>query len=539
LIVVAALAGGLTLAVLLARGRSYQVDEVEHVHVAFKLHRGERLYADFWEGHNPLLYAVLYPLADLQDPEGSFERGRLVALGALLATVAASAWCAGRLAGGAAGTLAAGLLLLHSTFLERGIEVRPDGCLALATVLALAVELAPWSELRRHCLQAVLMSAAFLFTQKAVFACVGFGLLWLWSAARRRRLALAAVPLALWLVPVVLLGVVLWWQDSWRPYLEYNVVRQVTNVTRQASHHASFGAWRHLVIEGRRNLFFWVAALGGLTWLLRSRDPAGRQARTFTAILALLGLLSLGVNPFPFPYFHVTFLPLLAIAAGSGLASWGARRDTVGMRSRLWVASCLILAALTSTPRLVAKAVPGKAYQLQVLRDIHRATGEQDAVFDLAGLHARPDPYPIWVMTRPMMLRYRAGEFPPMIPAWRERELVAVIENYRIGWLPRPEAAFLDEHLVYYGSNIHLLGTEIGGLEPGEELRFEALKDARFRFEGPGTLQVDGASFAAGFLAKGWHVLSTETGISAGRLILDAPPPTDFRPPRELFEPFD
>ena len=38
---------------------------------------------------------------------------------------------------GLAAALAGGLLLLHTTFVERGLEVRPDGLLALGTMSAL------------------------------------------------------------------------------------------------------------------------------------------------------------------------------------------------------------------------------------------------------------------------------------------------------------------------------------------------------------------------------------------------------------------
>ena len=62
-----------------------------------------------------------------------------------LGTLAGAGWCAARLAGRMSAVLAIGLLALHSTFVERGIEVRPDPLLAFFTVLALACELGSWT----------------------------------------------------------------------------------------------------------------------------------------------------------------------------------------------------------------------------------------------------------------------------------------------------------------------------------------------------------------------------------------------------------
>lgn len=529
------LAGALTLAVAVSRQRAFQVDEVEHLHVAFNLQRGEELYRDFWEGHNPLLYALLGPLADLEDPVATYRAGRWLALACLLATIGAAAWCAGRLAGGHAALLAGGLLLLHSTMVERGIEVRPDGWLALCGVLALATELSRLSRLRRSCVQALLLSLAFLFTQKAVVLCVAFGLLWLWTAWRDRRASLLLLPVAVWSIPVAAMIVVLRVRGSLDAYLDYNVLAHVRHVTRTAGHGGSFGSWGTIRAESSRNLLFALLALPALVAALR-RPGALRLA----GLLAVTGLLYLSINPFPFPYTHVAVLPFFAVVIAAAVVSWGDRlvRDGAA-RSALVVAACLVLAAATSAPRLAGKAALGNAYQLQVLREIQRVTAPSDAVFDMAGLHARRDAYPVFTMTGVMYERYRHGEFPRMIPAWRERGLTAMIENYRIHWLQPPEIDFLGNNMVYWGSNIYVSGAGIRNLAPGAEQRFEVLKESRYRYEGPGQLLVDGSPMTAGRLAPGEHLLTTPTGIGAGRLILDVPPPLSDHPPRPVFPTFD
>jgi hypothetical protein len=536
------LATAALLTIAISWARSFQVDEVEHLHVAFNLRRGLTLYADFWEGHNPLLYGLLYPLADPSDPVASYRAARLLGLVALFGTALLTALAARRLGAPGAGVLGGGLLILHTTFIERGIEVRPDPWVALTVVAALAVEVGGGPKLRRFAWQALLLSAAFLFSQKAALLCIPFGALWLWSAVRDRRWTLIAAPMAIWALPVAGTLVGIWSSGALDDYLRYNVYNQLESVSRSAPHKASFSPWRFISQEWGRNILTTIACVGGFGWAIVQalRKRSAHPSLGFAIILAAAALGSLWVNPFPFPYLHVGVLPLLIVFAAVALNSWF---ELFSRRSRvspsLLRGLCLLLVAATVAPRLFQKTVPGNTRQLQTLSTVQAITTDDDTVFDLAGLYARPDAYPVFVMTTPMFQRYQAGQFPRMIPLWRENELTTLIDNYRVRWLKDPEASFLDEHLVYYGYNVFVLGTEIDGLEVGASLTFDALKTARFRYFGPGELLVDGRPFAAGEISKGEHSLTTSTAIPGGRLMLDVPPPAVYEPPRTLFSGFD
>jgi hypothetical protein len=87
------------LAASISWNRSFQVDEVEHIHSAYNWADGRRIYADFWEGHNPLLYLVLRPLVDGEQPTVTYRRARVLMLAILAGTVLMTAFAAGRLAG--------------------------------------------------------------------------------------------------------------------------------------------------------------------------------------------------------------------------------------------------------------------------------------------------------------------------------------------------------------------------------------------------------------------------------------------------------
>jgi hypothetical protein len=533
------LLAGLGLTLLVARGRSYQVDEIEHVHVAYHLQSGRVLYRDFWEGHHPLLYTLLTPWVDPEKPEESFLRSRLVMAGVLAATVAASALVALCLAGPWAAGTTATLMVIHSTFVERGIEVRPDCVLACLTMLALAVDASwPWSWSKRL-VQGLLVGLGLVATQKGVFLAIGFGLFWLWTGWRRRRWSDVLAPLAGGAVPLAAMLMLFWGWGILDEYLRYCVVDAGAHATRVTAEPAAFGPLPFLMQEGRRNPVFVVGALFGLVfWTSRAvgRSSTRRGLPILAAVVGWAALASLWLNPFPFPYLHVTVIPPLACLAGAGLVQWLHFRSRRLMPALL--AALLVLAASTSAPRLVEKAVQSNLRQIELLGLISAVTDPDDTVFDLVGLYFRPDAYPVFTMTGVMMNRYRNGVFPRMIPALIENEAVAAMLNYRTRWLPEQEGRFLAEHFVHYHDNLFIQGTVVE-LGPNESRTFRVLKTKSFQFEGQGELLVDGVPFRKGVLERGVKELGSGAQAIKGRLVLGVPAPPRPESPKPLYVNFD
>ena len=521
-----AILAGLVLAVIISWNRNYQVDEVENIHAAYNMRRGLTIYKDFWQGHNPLLYLLLEPLIQLKDPVASFILSRMEMLVFLLATIAFAVLAARRTHDGWAGILTGSMLLFHTTFIERGIEVRADGPAVLCVMAALYVELGRSPTLRRYCLQALLMSAAFLLTQKSVFFCFGFGSLWLVQAFRERRLTLVAVPMLCWLAPVALTAGWLAWTDCLDDFIRYSYTYPMQNIAGQTEDMNTFGPWGYLVWEGRRNVVFSLAAAVtplGLALCLWKRPEMGRRL-IFPFYLALLGLVSLYVNPFPFPYSQVAVLPMAALVVAClvqvGTASLGRPH------LRYWsVPVFLGLCMVTSLPRLILKTAPSNRNQYEILREIDRIAKPDDAVFDLAGLYFRPDAYPVYLMTHAHATRYRGGFFPPMIPHFRQNGLVVYVRNYRSKLLGKMESQILARNFFPYKPNIYVSGKWMPNLVPGKAITFEVFKENPYRYEGPGTLLVDGVPFAKGLLPKGEHLLTAEEPIRGGLLRLDTPLP--------------
>ncbi|MDH3732411.1 MAG: hypothetical protein OEU54_02715 [Gemmatimonadota bacterium] len=526
-LLVAALATGV------AWNKRYQVDEVQHVHIAYEIDEGRVPYADFWDGHPPALWAVLQPVVSSADPEGSFRRSRLVMLLILFGHLALIGYCGVKLGGRTGGLLAAGMTGLHSTMIERAVEVRPDGPLSLCVTAALALELSGRPRVRRFAAQGVLLGVACLFSQKAAFACVAFGLLWLTHSVRERRPGLVVLPMLGWALPIAIGAAVLGAAGALDDFIATTVRASAASVARVESWRQPFGPAMYLFREGMRNpLFLAVASWGLVSGAIGAR---ANRSLLFPVALGWILLGSLWFNPFPYPYLHVTVIPVLAILGGRAVSEVMDR----GLPERVGAFAAVVLVAvfgLLSVPRLVRKAIPDQAVQIETLLEVQRITDEDDAVFDLVGLYFRPDGYRVFSLPRPLVSRYLADQLPSIPESLRRNEVGVVIDNYRLDWFRElaplePRAAeveaFIREHYVPHAGNILIHGTD---LAPGETREFEVLRSAVYRFERsdgtPGDVLLDGRAFGGGSVDRGRVELQAS---EAGRFVMVVPEPLPAR----------
>lgn len=550
--ILGALAFGLVLAVLLtslvlawviSTNRALEADEIEHVHATYNIRSGLLIYEEFRQPHPPLLYAVLWPLVDGEEPVASFRRSRVAMALILTVLVLLVGLAARRLAGDLAGLAAAGLALLHSTFIERGIEVRTDGPMALLVTAALLLELSGLSRRRRFLFQALLLSLAFLLTPKSVFACVAFGSLWLLHALRERRFGLVAAPMAVWFLPLAITTAILAALGNLDAFWTTNFGDAAAMASRSEGNlPQGLGPGLTALVlwaESRRNLLFVGLAVAGFLLGLTAWRREGDPRLRFVVWLALWLFASIWVNPFPYPYFHVTVLPAFFLLAGLAVERLAKllRLPALGASSLALLLLIFLGAAATSAPRLLRQAMPNIDRQFETLREVQRVTDPDDAVFDMVGLYFRPDGHPYYLMTSVTMARYAAGLVPPIVPELRRRRVMAFIFNYRIAWLDGEERAFLEDHYVHYDGNIFLHGWSLGGLRPGESLEIEVLADEQFRYDGDGVILIGGEEFRRGPLAAGRHTVTRLLERGPDRLILDTPEPIHWpaRPPKRLF----
>ena len=518
-----AIAFGVIVAALIIHNRGYQIDEVEHIHAAYNMRDGRVIYRDFWQGHPPLLYVLLAPVINVDDPVGSFERARLITGALLFATIALVAACAYRIAGTRGALAGAALSLYHTTLIERGMEVRPDGATAFCTLLALYLELRGGDRLRRFCLQSAILGTAFLLTQKALFPAAAFGLWWLLEAWRERKPALVLAPALVWFAPLALALLIMLPFGCAPAFIKQNIIDAFFAGTG-AAYRGRFSPLPGIVHESVRNLAFVLLALGGIVVAARRRELR------FLALLAIVSIFALWANPFPWPYVHVGALPVLAVTAALAAATLAGRSEHAG------VALAIVLAMFTSVPRLMSKAAPSTALQFATLQEVQHATKPDDRLFDLAGLYFRPDAYPpAYAMSGELIRWYMHGGFPRMVPELRKNGCAGVMLNYRTLALGPAERTFLATHFVHYWGYLFLAGTEVNA----PDLSFEVLAPREYVHKGSGAISIDGRPFERGVLTRGMHAIHVERA-GPSRIILAAPPPL-HRPigPGELYVNFD
>ena len=323
-------------------------DELQHLHSAWSIKSGLVPYRDYFEHHTPWLHyslSLLFPVFDVdRDPDSAVAFIRLARRLMLLLTVGifvATFWLTRMLEGWRAGVCAASLLAGAVMFYVKTIEIRPDvpASLLLTVSLALVVDALgrrEGSRSWRFGLGGAALSAAVLFTQKALFALPGFAitlgiyLLGVGSsvepATRRRHALWALVGFAL---PVAATLGYFASQRALGDFVEYNLFFN-------ARFKHGFPPERLLVqLQSQNPFLVTFAVLGFLTESLRVifRRPfeLGRVSLLATALSLFLGLFIL---PVPHRQYAVLFLPFAAALGGvfvvralDGLSDWLARSD--------------------------------------------------------------------------------------------------------------------------------------------------------------------------------------------------------------------
>lgn len=537
---------GLILALGISRNRALQVDEVEHVHAAFNIHQGKHIYRDFWQSHNPLLYFALQGTIEPTSTRATYRRARWLSFAFFVALCSVTSFCAYRLRGADTALLAAGLFVLYSTLVERGIEIRPDGGLALSVALATACLLGLPSHRPSYYCQGLFLGLGFLFTQKGIFACVAFGLLWAYASYRKRQLTPIIFAGLGFSTPLAVMAGRLASSGSLGAFWQANIVDNIRVASGAARYARSFGPEVYVRQEAAHNVL--AVALGALSvifflWRLL-RGARADSEHTAILLLALALTASLWLNPFPFPYLHVTVLPTVLLFTSIEIGE--STKTRLGDQALALAAAFILLGcAVTSGPRLWSKAhaqgIESLAHQFRTISEVERITTAQSPTFDMLGLTLRPDSYFVYSMTSNAYSRYLSGGFPRMIAQLRQRPPAVVILSYRTQWLRPPESTFLQSHFAHYDGNLLVPGINLSELEPGQAIRFEVLKGGTFRFDGLGEITVDSKPFNRGALSRGVHTIERLSGAGGARLITVTPPPVPWppSPPERLFVGFD
>lgn len=361
--------------------RFFDQDEFEHIHAAWNISQGERIYSDFFENHPPLIHYLLQPFFRITgDTMATAFAARFLMLfftgGIFCFTylIARDLW--GRLAG----ALSVLMLSTMIMFLEKSLEFRPDVPMTFFWFASLYLILRGIKREKKEFFSAgIFLGIGILFSPKALFGYLGVlcALCMIYFKDRERK----AAPLALFhmgfLLPILLFAAWLFrlgnLDDFWR-----------TNVLFNAKMSAAFRP--HLlsfvfVRSFYQNLLFWVAGLLGIFRLWRVPPELSREKAVLLTSLFFL-VAGLFINPSPNRQYYLLFLPILSMTAAlfvSVLLQWTLeKRDVPG----IFLSVVLAIFLLLPLKEVYAQFLQKNTGQIEVIDYVLKQTAPHESVFD-------------------------------------------------------------------------------------------------------------------------------------------------------------
>jgi hypothetical protein len=391
------------------------------------------MYKSFFENHPPLTAALLQPVVrSTDDPEVMIRRGRLLMLALAAGVLGAVGLLARHVGGWSASAPAAALLLGHTFFFQKILEVRPDVPALLLWTVSLLVLLRAASGGRRPWMvtAGALLCLAGLFTPKVIYAAAGATLAAAFAAGQRSPDHRARA--AIGTLAFILLGASLVAAAAAAFMARYGILGgflvDVLQLGRKLRiDDPAWFRWTYLKMTLALNAPTWILAALGIAALWRGRRaaPAGHVHILFWSLGA--GLLGLFLIQAPLRQYFLTFLPQVAVLGALGakaLGSWSAARwGRVG--ADLVLIFILLLATLPAAGSMYRSA-PSMERQLAVVRKVIEVTGRDDRVLDCwTGLY----------LTRLPAYRYffLNSDVQRLIPpAQLQRDLLTALEDPRV-----------------------------------------------------------------------------------------------------------
>ena len=368
---VAAVAAALSIGHLAARlpllsSRRFDPDELEHAHVAWCILHGAVPFRDFFEHHTPLFHYVLAAFFRLADPDRSPARAMQVLFEARYLTWAVSAgiviavfWLARRLRDATTAWVALPIATGSVVMALRALEIRPDGLSTLLWLLCLLAWTAALDGEQRSGRVRTLFAAsglgiglAVLASQKLLVAGLPMAVMTVWylvsprfGGARRDRLTNVACQLA---------AVIVVWSIALSYFAAEGAAGEFVRLTllqnMDWASENSPATVLAFVVRYDPWLFPLTAAGAVLLVAEAAAPPAVATSRKPVHSVVMLLLMASGlfaglwILPVPYPQYCLTFVPLFAIIAASGLVETARALSQRGRLERPSGAGALALA---------------------------------------------------------------------------------------------------------------------------------------------------------------------------------------------------
>ena len=315
----------LATALFLVLFRFFDHDEFEAIHSIWKIAQGERIYTDFANQHHPLMYYASLPVWYLfGESVAMIIAMRMIMFFFFIGML----WCTYRMAqdvwGREVGYISVLFLASTMMFLQKAIEVRPDVPQTFFTLWSGAhlVRYALRRERTHLYASAILMGISFLFLQKALFAVLFVGAVFL-SALYKKVLPIKDICLYGGLFVLVQMPylVYLFWSGQFQSYLVWNWIMN-------AKLDVVFLPYKFMTTSFTENSILWLFYAFGMLWFLKT--PLQR----FLGAASVFLFFSVFLVPAPSQQYYMMALPFVAMVSAAGF--YGIWRDapkayTLGM----------------------------------------------------------------------------------------------------------------------------------------------------------------------------------------------------------------
>lgn len=349
--------------------KRFDPDEIEAVHSAWKILKGERIYVDFFQHHHPLLYAYLAPIIAICGERPATIVACRLAMLPFFAGIAGGAFVLGRrVFGGPAAKIGLFLLLCSWPLIFKAVEIRPDvpqvmfGMIALALLFGRGGASARATVIR-YSLVGLCLGVSFLFLQKAVFAIAGVLAVTAWRIRCKEVGWVALVALMGGMAGALIsFGI---WVVGCQMVAEYLFLNWTLNAHFRARYAFAPFAGVMFITQPLTVAF----ALAAVIWCLRDR-----RQRELVCVAAILGGAVVAARR-AWPQYWLPVLPLVAMFAGHGLAALLKRR-------RVLLAVLLVCSALTPPIVEAIRALGFNRHQMEKIGYVLSITGPGDRVYD-------------------------------------------------------------------------------------------------------------------------------------------------------------
>ena len=503
------------------------LDETEHLHVAWGWAHGLLPYRDIFDNHAPVFSVLMAPLIGALGERPDIVLFARWAMLPLVGLTLAMTWLVGRRLYSASVALwAVAIAAVIPDFLLASVEYRADQLWAACWLATLAVLLSDRLTRTRSFAAGVLLGLTFAVSLKTSLLVISLA-----TAATAAAVMLKQRGVRLrvrWIVgraALAALGVVLvpGWvmiyfaaRGLWAPFL-YNTVGHNLVSGLGLWHKAPF---RVLLIPASAPLM-WIIA----RQIVDRAPDFGTGARRAVLFLTAAGYIVTlqGFWPLITREDIMPFAPMVALVATPWLpgflATWIADANDRAQLARGLRNAAVLVVVAEMTWVLAAEPVWRDELEPEVgfVREVLRLTHTGEPVMDMRGeavFRLRPFYYALESITleRIKLGLLRDGIAERLVAT---RTPAAVLDNYE---LPEPSRSFLNANYLPVGP-LRVAGEFLGAADSADARRFEIRVPQRYAMVcegGPATGLLDGMAYRGPRdLAAGWH--SYQAGSSEGR----------------------